>query len=263
MQSHRKRGADTSVAIARPDPDTLYRELGELQRADCPDLLQFRSLVTAHQYRTLAALTDRWIPTPSDVLDWGCGNGHFSFQLLRSGHRVTGYSFEDFLLRKHLSGSYRFAQGDPADPATLPFDDASFDAVVSVGVLEHVRETGGTEHASLQEIERVLRPGGRFICYHLPNRFSWIEAMNRAVPGQHRHEFRYTRAGIEEMCRSAGLEPSEVGRYGALPRNLWHAAPARLRASRMVANAWDALDRGLGVVLSPVCQNYYFVAGKA
>jgi hypothetical protein len=31
----------------------------------------------------------------------------------------------------------------------LPFPDTCFDAVASVGVLEHVRETGGNELASL------------------------------------------------------------------------------------------------------------------
>ncbi len=244
------------------DPDELYLELRRLQRSDCPDLLQFRSLVTANQYRTLARLARRWIEPGSEVLDWGCGNGHFSCQLLRLGHRVTGFSFEDFPLRRHLRGSYRFVRGDTAEPERLPFDDSSFDAVVSVGVLEHVRETGGTELASLQEIRRVLRPGGRFICYHFPNRHSWIEQLNRVVPGQHHHRYRYTRVDIQELCRDAGLQMLDVGRYGALPRNLWHAAPERVASSRVVARGWNAIDRGLGAIISPVCQNFYFVASR-
>jgi SAM-dependent methyltransferase len=254
--------AAPGAAPGASDPDELYVELRRLQRSDCPDLLQFRSLVTANQYRTLADLARRWIEPASEVLDWGCGNGHFSYQLLRLGHHVTGFSFEDFPLRRHLQGSYRFVQGDASEPERLPFDAAAFDAVVSVGVLEHVRETGGTELASLQEIRRVLRPGGRFICYHFPNRYSWIEQLNRVVPGQHHHRYRYTRSDIEALCGQAGLRAREVGRYGALPRNLWHAAPQAVTNSRAVAKGWNLIDRGLASVLSPLCQNFYFVASR-
>jgi len=35
-----------------------------------------------------------------------------------------------------------------------------FDAVVSVGVLEHVKETGGSEIGSLREIFRILKLNG-------------------------------------------------------------------------------------------------------
>jgi SAM-dependent methyltransferase len=42
----------------------------------------------------------------------------------------------------------------------LPFKDASFDAVISIAVLEHVRNP----FRCADEIVRVLKPGGRLIC---------------------------------------------------------------------------------------------------
>jgi SAM-dependent methyltransferase len=42
----------------------------------------------------------------------------------------------------------------------LPFKDSCFDGVISVAVLEHVRDP----FASASEIVRVLRPGGRLVC---------------------------------------------------------------------------------------------------
>ena len=47
---------------------------------------------------------------------------------------------------------------EPADATALPYADASFDAVYSASVLEHVRDDGDVTAA--HEIARVLRPGG-------------------------------------------------------------------------------------------------------
>jgi len=50
-------------------------------------------------------------------------------------------------------------QLEEADAASLPFDDASFDAVVSTQVYEYVPDMDG----ALAEIVRVLKPGGRVV----------------------------------------------------------------------------------------------------
>jgi 2-polyprenyl-3-methyl-5-hydroxy-6-metoxy-1,4-benzoquinol methylase len=245
--------------------EAVFRELAQLWRTDpkCRELIQFRRLATAHQYRRLYELIDAQLTPGCDVLDWGCGNGHVSYSLMRRNFNVSGFSFEDFGLRSHLGHAYQFKQGNEVDPATLPFAAASFDAVMSVGVLEHVRESGGNELASLREIERVLRPGGLFLCYHFPNRYSLIEAITRTVaPRAHAHRYRYTRSDIQALCRDSGLELVTSSRYGALPRNLWYRAPRALGDSALVAGAWDLLDAGLGAVLSPWVQNYLFVARK-
>jgi SAM-dependent methyltransferase len=249
--------------VTPPEHDVIFEELGRLQRQPgCESLLQFRSLVTAHQYVSLIRLVERHVPRGARVLDWGCGNGHFSFTLSKLGYDAEGFAFEDFGLRAYLGDSYRFSLGSPAAPAILPFANGSFDAVVSVGTLEHVRETGGTEEASLAEIARVLVAGGRFICFHFPNRFSWIEALTGVVPGAHHHRFRYDEPAIRRLCGSAGLESEHVERYAALPRNMWHRAPAPLRHSRRMAALWDRADALLEIPLSHVCQNYAFVATK-
>lgn len=233
---------------------------------------QFQSLPSASQYRKLYELTGAHVPAGAAVLDWGCGRGHFTFYLLRRGYRVTAYSLEDAPeLFARLSDGERerltFVRGD--DPAVLPFGDGSFDAVFSVGVLEHVRELGGTELASLLEIRRVLRPGGVLVVYHLPNRYSPIEAVSRILHRRHDpregfrfHQYRFTAAEISRLTEAAGLRLRAIGRYGFLPRNSLSRLPAAARSSRRVASWINAADFVLERAFAPFTQNYFFVAAR-
>lgn len=253
------------VNTERPDDRAIIRELYELAITDDErGLLQFRSIVSGHQYRWVYRQFRNYIDAGADVLDWGSGNGHFSYFLQRAGFRATGYSLEPFgyedLLVDH---SYRFVPGDAGEPVKLPFDDASFDAVASIGVLEHVRETGGSEDASLAEIARVLRPGGHFVCCHFPNRYSWIDWAAHHSPCKHAHDFRYTRDDIVSLMRGAGLDLVKASRYGLLPRNQWHGAPGELRRSEVLATVWDLLDDVLEIPFGRFAQNLAFVSQKA
>lgn len=251
------------MASRAPDDDTILRELVARAQGLAETHPQFRSLAGARQYRLLYRLVRAHVPAGARVLDWGTGNGHFSYFLTRAGYRPTGFSIDGVSHAGWVGEPYEhFVGGSRTDPVTLPFADASFDAVGSVGVLEHVRETGGSEAASLAEIARVLRPGGIFVAYHFPNRWSWIEAVSRRIPGKHRHVYRYDRADIARLSAEAGLDLVFVRRYGLLPRNTVQAALGPLRAATWTANVWDALDATLGFVLAPLAQNWAFVARK-
>jgi hypothetical protein len=61
-----------------PEPDV--RELFDAVRRDDParTIEQFGSLVAAFQYRKLYRLTRDYVLAGTDVLDWGCGRGHFA-----------------------------------------------------------------------------------------------------------------------------------------------------------------------------------------
>ena len=258
--------ARTRLPVSPPSPsdEVIFRELvarGEGNGSWGP---QFGSLAGVRQYRRLYRMVRRHLAPGAQVLDWGTASGHFSYFLTRAGYRATGFDFEGVSQAGWLDEPYeRHVVGaSPPDPVHLPFADAAFDAVASVGVLEHVRETGGDESASLAEIVRVLRPGGVFLCYHFPNRTSWIDFISSRVPGKHHHLYRFTRADIERLMRDAGLELLEVARYGFLPRNGLNRLPAGLRRARWTADLWDALDAALGAALAPLCQNFAFVARR-
>lgn len=102
-----------------------------------------------------------------DVLEAGCGIATDGLQFARAGARYTGLDFSSTALGLARE---RFEMEDVAgrfvgDSVTeLPFADASFDLVYSMGVIHHVPDT----EAAVSEFHRVLRPGGRAIVmlYH-------------------------------------------------------------------------------------------------
>jgi SAM-dependent methyltransferase len=111
--------------------------------------------------RDLPGLKARWLldQMPDEdtlaVLDYGVGEGKH-LQLIRRHRpraRLVGVDVRDL----HASPSFEFhrVQADEA----LPFVDDTFDLVVSFDVLEHVEDI----RRSLDEIRRVMRPGGSFI----------------------------------------------------------------------------------------------------
>ncbi|HEY9860467.1 MAG TPA: class I SAM-dependent methyltransferase [Candidatus Obscuribacterales bacterium] len=252
------------MPVPEPKHQQIMEELIALQAQDSQcNLSQFRSITSAEQYQKLYQLLQQCVAPKSAVLDWGCGNGHFSYFLARSDYQAYGYAFDDFYLRQKLNQfAYEFKQGTPTDAIAIPYKDQQFDAVVSVGVLEHVRETGGDELASLKEIFRLLKPGGYFICYHLPNQFSWIDPIAALVPNKHHHLYRYTRKSIYALCQTAGYELLDVQRYGILPRNFWGNLPKSIGTSAAIAQGWHLADTTLSYIFSPFCQNYWFVAQK-
>jgi ubiquinone/menaquinone biosynthesis C-methylase UbiE len=100
------------------------------------------------------------------IVDVGCGPGFYVAELLDevgTEGSVVGVDVSPQM----LAIAARRSKGRPnvdlrEGPATkLPVDDASFDAAVSVQVLEYVDDTS----AALSEIHRVLRPGGRVVIW--------------------------------------------------------------------------------------------------
>ncbi len=93
------------------------------------------------------------------VLDAGCGMGRYSYMALRRGAaHVVGVDLHDGVRAARrltvAAGPARFIMGSIF---ALPFREAQFDSVMSIGVLHH---TGDTPEA-FRRVSRMVRPGGR------------------------------------------------------------------------------------------------------
>ena len=97
-----------------------------------------------------------------DILDIGCGEGQvcrLAETLDPAPKTIVGIdgSAAQLEIAEQRGGSPRFVLGDAGD---LPFEPESFDAAVSVLVLEHIENLDSV----ISEAARVLRPGGRLLC---------------------------------------------------------------------------------------------------
>jgi arsenite methyltransferase len=100
------------------------------------------------------------------VMDVGCGPGFYVAELLEdvgSDGSVVGIDSSQAMLAvaAHRSEGHDNVSFHEADATSLPVENASFDAVLSVQVLEYVADVP----AALGEMYRALRPGGRLVLW--------------------------------------------------------------------------------------------------
>ncbi len=98
------------------------------------------------------------------VLDVGCGSGRHAVYLARLGLWVTAGDRSALALeqtRRWLQREQLRACLAQLDMVALPFAPETFDAVLSVNVLHHAHL--GEARTAVEEVWRVLRPGGLFL----------------------------------------------------------------------------------------------------
>ncbi len=108
------------------------------------------------EYAALKGMLD--LKSTDAVLDIGCGDGYWTSRIATHSGQVTGLDPDarslSFATRFRSGAHIAYVQGFAE---SLPFPDGSFDKVVSVSCVEHFADPS----RSIQEMARVLRPGGK------------------------------------------------------------------------------------------------------
>ncbi|MFJ5381068.1 class I SAM-dependent methyltransferase [Cupriavidus sp. CER94] len=204
----------------------------------------------------------------SRVLDLGCGAGHASFAAATVANEVVAYDLSADMLEV-VAGAARdrglsnitTRQGAAE---RLPFDDASFCAVISRMSAHHWRDVP----AALREIRRVLKPNGKVVLIDIvgaedPLCDTWLQSVELLRDPSHIRD--YTPVGWARLFGQAGfeVEVSPVWRIDiefqswvarmrtpevaqAAIRHLWDKAPAEVRDRyRVQADGSFALEAAL------------------
>ena len=127
---------------------------------------RFHHILTYPSYkRLLSELEKAYLNSKSlKVLDYGCGKGHDSLKLLKSGAKTFGIDISEkyIELTKQLAIKNNYQETDfnfqVMDAHDLKFESNSFDLVIGRGMLHHL-DTG----TALKSIHKVLKPKGRAI----------------------------------------------------------------------------------------------------
>jgi SAM-dependent methyltransferase len=231
-------------------------------------LPQYRSKSSAHQFYKPFTIISDYLKPDGKVLDWGCGNCHLSFFLLHNQQKTTAYGFGETSAPKEIADNplFEFVAADTKEAVKLPFEDCSFDIAVSMGVLEHVHDTGGDQLASLKEINRILRHDGFFLCVHLPYSTGWVESMLGAIMSfkkinRYVHTKRFSKNDVVRLCNDSKLILNVWGRYNFLPRNIMGALRP-ITNNALFAALFNTIDAFLSFAFPWLCNHSYFVAQK-
>lgn len=229
---------------------------------------QFDNKISAFQYAFPHEKANSSVSKDVKVLDWGCGQGHFSCFLDYIGCKTSGYSFDGFPEALKGKKNFSYEVGNKASPIEIPFQDKTFDAVFSIGVLEHVHETGGDQLKSLNQIERILKKEGRFYCFHLPNKYSWVEAMISViykftkVHGSAPHSKKFCKNDVEKLIKPSDFKLIEYHSYNFLPRNFTKKLFPKGVHSKLFQFIFEKSDYILSKCLPFICNQSYFCAEK-
>jgi ubiquinone/menaquinone biosynthesis C-methylase UbiE len=114
------------------------------------------------------------------ILDAGCGFGTTAIVLAQAFPRseVVGIDLSDPLLELAIQAAQAASLAgravfEKADVQQIPYDDGSFDAVISLQMLHIVKDP----LAMLNEVERVLAPDG--VLFMADIRRSWVGLLDR------------------------------------------------------------------------------------
>ena len=133
--------------------------------------------------RDLQRLAERLGAFPeAHVLDLGCGAGHASFVAAGQVAQVTAYDLSSQMLDVVAAAAKDRGLDNVATrqgyAEILPFDDSTFDVVISRYSAHHWHDVG----QALREVKRVLKPGGTVIIMDVmspghPVRDIWLQTV--------------------------------------------------------------------------------------
>ena len=220
--------------LGEPSPEGWSGDLEALHGDSTTD--HFIDLWTREA--VLAALRAADLPACPMILDLGCSSGLMTAEMVRlwPDASVIGLDAES----NGLAAAHAVMPEVPfvhASGTDLPLADACLHAVVSLNVLEHIPD----DVRVLEEVQRVLRPGGTALVVvpYNPALYDYYDVHLQ-------HARRYERHELADKGRSVGLLPVTSACLGSVlypafwatkkVHRLRHPSPSPVDRQRLVEN---------------------------
>ncbi len=129
---------------------------------------------------------------PGKCLDLGAGEGERTKFFFSKNNDVVASDFSQGALKRLKDRGYTPAFAD-LNKFPFPFKTNEFDNLLMFGILEHLY----TPYLAMEEVHRILKPGGRFFIM-VP------DAKNQKITPVHYYYYSYT--GIKLMLNRAGFK---------------------------------------------------------
>ncbi len=202
------------------------------------------------------------LPPAGNAIEVGAGSGRLLIRLGKERpYRLFAIDYAPYAIRAvrenygraNLSGDVLFG-----DATALPFADASFDLVLSGGLLEHFRDPAPV----VREMARVLRPGGLFYADIVPRKVSlyrWAER-ERMARDEHLSEGIYEsdrpRGAWARLIRDTGLREVRIVSAGVYPPDTFP------QHERLVWKYGDFLRSLDGTVVADILGFFYICTAR-
>jgi len=180
--------------------------------------------------------------SPATALELGCGAGTYVRWLAGLGYRTVGLDYSLATLGRAIAadsgGKGSYVAGEAY---ALPCRSSSLDLVVSIGVLQALAEP----RRAIEEIARVLRPGGRLVVEVLNSRAAVAMARRayQRLRGMPPRVVTYNPAQVTRWLSDHGIRVEQEAALCLPPRQLpglgrlLQAGPIQMAVNRVPALA--------------------------
>ncbi|MFV9504991.1 MAG: class I SAM-dependent methyltransferase [Oscillochloridaceae bacterium umkhey_bin13] len=155
------------------------------------------------------------LPAAGTILEIGCHTGYFSAYLQRQGYTVFGIEYNAAAVAEAVAQGVDAIQGDIEDATLIKRLGRTFDVIVIMDVLEHLRDPASV----LRSLAVLLNPGGKVLITG-PNITYWAVRKDLLL-GRWRHTetgildrthlHLYSAADWHDLCQAARYNVRDFG----------------------------------------------------
>ncbi len=168
------------------------------------------------------------------LLDLGCGAGDLLAAARTNGWQAQGVDVAAHVVNHVRQRGFEVFAGELHEAA---FPDQHFDVVTAAELLEHIFEP----RVLVQEVARILRPGGLFwtTTPHARGLSARVLGLDWRCIWPPEHLQLFSISGLQALLRGAGFRDIHVDTTGGNPVEIWHALGKTKSAPKTVDQHFD------------------------